>query len=330
MKHATKFSFSPSWKVLLNDMGIDIPYALKLSGLPADLFQREQATFSANEYFTLFQAIVDSAPEKDVPLVMAQHMSAEAFDPAFFAALCSPNFSQAVKRIAQYKPLIGPMKLSINETSKQTTITISCYGTAQLPAAVGLCELVFFTQLFRIATRKRISPTHLTIGQLPESLENYQQYFGQTLTQDETTSLTFSHQDMTTPFVTQNHTMWQFFEDRLNQQLADLQGDAKTAERARSVLLEAIPSGDCTIENVASLLHISKRTLQRKLAQEQTNYKDLLQQVRTELADHYLLQSRLPLAEISFLLGFQETNSFIRAYQQWKGVSPTDFRTQHH
>lgn len=330
MKHATKFSFSPSWKVLLNDMGIDIPYALKLSGLPADLFQREQATFSANEYFALFQAIVDSAPEKDVPLVMAQHMSAEAFDPAFFAALCSPNFSQAVKRIAQYKPLIGPMKLSINETSKQTKITISCYGTTQLPATVGLCELVFFTQLFRIATRKRISPTHLTIGQLPESLYNYQQYFGQTLTQDETTSLTFSHQDMTTPFVTQNHAMWQFFEDRLNQQLSDLQGDAKTSERARSVLLEAIPSGDCTIENVASLLHISKRTLQRKLAQEETNYKDLLQQVRTELADHYLLQSRLPLAEISFLLGFQETNSFIRAYQQWKGVSPTDFRTQHH
>ncbi|MCV3264817.1 helix-turn-helix domain-containing protein [Vibrio harveyi] len=52
--------------------------------------------------------------------------------------------------------------------------------------------------------------------------------------------------------------------------------------------------------------------------------------VRAELADHYLEKSQMSLAEISFLLGFQEVNSFIRAYSTWRGVSPGHYREQRH
>lgn len=57
---------------------------------------------------------------------------------------------------------------------------------------------------------------------------------------------------------------------------------------------------------------------------------DLISLVKGKLADHYLEKSTLSLGEISFLLGFKEANSFIRAYSNWKGVSPGIYREQVH
>jgi len=330
MKRATKFSFSPSWQVLLKDMEIDIPLAVKLAGLPLDILTREKPTLTSEQYFRFMEAISLAAPHKDVPLLVAKHLSTEAFDPACFASLCSKNFTQAVKRIANYKPLIGPMFLNIIEDSDRTKIEIHCYGVDDLPRDVALCELTFFTQLFRIATRHDIIPLHVTTPKLPKDTTAYQDYFGCSIEEANTVSLTFSAPDMAKPFATQNNQMWQYFEGQLNQRLENLNQDATTSQKVKGVLLEAIPSGDYSVDTVAMQLHMSKRTLQRKLSLEKANFKDILQEVRIELADHYLEKSTLPLGEISFLLGFHEANSFIRAYQHWKGVSPGSYREQHH
>ena len=91
--------------------------------------------------------------------------------------------------------------------------------------------------------------------------------------------------------------MWDFFESKLNQNLANLEANATTVERVRAVLLEAIPSGDCSIERVASDLAMSKRTLQRKLTAEADSFQSILQNVRSELADHYLEKSKLSLGK---------------------------------
>ena len=81
-----------------------------------------------------------------------------------------------------------------------------------------------------------------------------------------------------------------------------------------------------SIEYVAKQLAMSKRTLQRKLSEENYSYQWVLKKVRQELADYYLQQTQLPIIEVSFLLGFQETNSFIRAYSSWTGTTPSQVR----
>ena len=74
---------------------------------------------------------------------------------------------------------------------------------------------------------------------------------------------------------------------------------------------------------------MSKRTLQRKLNSEQSSFHHELQALRTDLAEHYLNHSQLSLGEISFLLGYREANSFIRAFTSWKGLSPGQYRERH-
>ena len=314
---------------MFKDMGIDTQTVLTHACLPADLFTRDDMVLTPAEYFRLWQGIATAAQGRNLPLLLAEHMTVEAFDPPIFASICSANLNEALQRLSLYKPLIGPMELDITITDQQTELKLTCYGNeGALPSLLSLCELVFFTQLARLATREHLQPTKVFVENLPENPAAYEAYFGCEIEQNNHVGLIFKAEDAVRPFLTSNAAMWDFFESKLNQNLANLDASATTIERVRAVLLEAIPSGDCSIERVASHLAMSKRTLQRKLTAEAETFQSVLQTVRTELADHYLAKSALSLGEISFLLGFNETNSFIRAYSGWKGVSPGSFRDE--
>ena len=320
---------------MISDMQIDVDAGLQYAQLPGDLFNRQHATLSPAEYFRLWRGIEQAASDRQIALLLAEKLaenfSAEAFDIPIFASLCSLDLNTAVQRLSHYNPLIGPMVLDVNEGTKATTLTIECYGyKEEVPQTLGLCDLVFFTALARLATRERIVPLALTLPQLPEDLQPYAEYFGCELKQGNKITISFSAEDAKKPFLTANGSMWDFFEEKLNRKRADLDATASTGERVRAVLMEALPSGDCSIESLAQKLAMSKRTLQRKLSSESESFQSILISVRADLADHYLERSQLSLGEISFLLGFQESNSFIRAHSGWKGISPAQYRAQCH
>lgn len=93
-------------------------------------------------------------------------------------------------------------------------------------------------------------------------------------------------------------------------------------------IIEFLPNGDCTRDKVANALCMSPATLQLRLSQRSTNFQQLLDDTRKELACSYLRQVTRPVTEITFLLGFSDTSNFTRAFKRWTGSSPTDFRQQ--
>ena len=98
------------------------------------------------------------------------------------------------------------------------------------------------------------------------------------------------------------------------------------AMRVKAKLLDTLPSGEVTEAAMAAALHVSLRTLQRKLREEGTSYKALLEDTRRELARQYMQNSRLPVTEVAYLLGFSELSNFSRAFKRWQGVSPSVYR----
>jgi AraC-like DNA-binding protein len=74
---------------------------------------------------------------------------------------------------------------------------------------------------------------------------------------------------------------------------------------------------------------MSTRTLQRRLTDEGTTFQKSMQEARRELARHYLLHSSLELNETAYLLGYEDSNSFFRAFQHWEGTSPGQWREIH-
>ncbi|MGV2806239.1 helix-turn-helix domain-containing protein, partial [Clostridium perfringens] len=70
-------------------------------------------------------------------------------------------------------------------------------------------------------------------------------------------------------------------------------------------------------------------TLQRRLTEENTSFKQLLMQARHEQAIEYLADPSLDLKEVAFLIGYEDQNSFYRAFRLWEGDTPSNWRTEH-
>ena len=80
------------------------------------------------------------------------------------------------------------------------------------------------------------------------------------------------------------------------------------------------------IQDLARELHLSTRTLQRRLTEQGITFQRLLDEARRELAHHYLLHSSRELNETAYLLGYEDANSFFRAFHNWEGTSPGQWR----
>ena len=329
MKKASQFTVQRGWKIMLTDMGLNPAHVLALAGLPADLFSRRDATLSPVDYFNLWLGMEQAAGAEELPLMIGQTISVEAFDPSIFASLCSPNLNTALQRLAKFKPLIGPMTMKVDIEKHQTCATLECYGyTDQIPRSLGASELIFFTQLARLATRQKIVPAVLELPQLPNNSKPYDNYFGNPISPGKAIRIGFMARDAARPFLTEDTAMWNFFKAELKQRLSDLETETTTKQRVKSTLLEMLPSGHSTIEEAANRLAMSKRTLQRQLSQESSSYKEVLNSTRQALAQHYLARSVISPPEISFLLGYQDSNSFLRAFKSWTGATPGEYRSE--
>lgn len=94
------------------------------------------------------------------------------------------------------------------------------------------------------------------------------------------------------------------------------------------LLRDLLPSGEPRQEDVADRLKMSLRSLQRRLLEAGSSYRDVLNQTRHELALHHLGKAELSVGEIAFLLGFSEVSAFTRAFRRWTGLSPRGWRQQ--
>lgn len=329
MKKAAHFIVQRGWKIVIADMGLNPAHVLAMAGLPEDLFSRKEATLSPADYFSLWEGLEQVAGTEELPLKLGRAISVESFDPPVFASLCSPNLNTALQRLAQYKPLIGPLTMTLDIGRHQTSATLDCYGfNDKIPHSLGGMELVFLTQLARLATRKRIVPHNLELPQLPADLAPYRDYFGTTIHPGKAIRIAFAAEDATCPFLTEDAAMWDFFEAGLKQRLSDLESETTVTQRVKSALLKMLPSGQNTIEEAAGRLAMSKRTLQRHLSQESSSFQEILNATRKELAQHYLSNSAISPPEISYLLGYQDSNSFLRAFKGWTGATPGEYRSE--
>lgn len=84
-----------------------------------------------------------------------------------------------------------------------------------------------------------------------------------------------------------------------------------------------------SLDEVADMLSMSRRTLLRKLDMEKISYQQLLDEARNELACWYLRQSHLPLGHVADKIGFSDQTNFSRSFKRWKGLTPKDYRKQY-
>jgi len=99
------------------------------------------------------------------------------------------------------------------------------------------------------------------------------------------------------------------------------------ADRVKSVLKRSLASGRPEVALVARDLGMSERTLQRRITDEATTFRALLSDARRELSQQLLADPAIHIDEVTYLLGYHDTTSFYRAFKDWAGVSPGEWRS---
>lgn len=97
-------------------------------------------------------------------------------------------------------------------------------------------------------------------------------------------------------------------------------------EQARGAVLTLLPKGDATLEKTAKKLHVTARTLQRRLTEEGVSFGELLSEVRRTQAERLLARSDASLADVAEQVGYADTGAFTRAFRTWTGTTPGKFR----
>jgi len=103
-------------------------------------------------------------------------------------------------------------------------------------------------------------------------------------------------------------------------------GELSLVDRVKTEIRGHLSIGYAHIEEVADALEMPRWTLQRRLADDGLIFSDLMEQVRRELSMVYIHQHHIPIADVSFLLGYSEVSAFSRAFRRWFGVSPNGMR----
>ena len=320
----------PAWRLLLRDLGVDELAVLRRAGLPVTTLEGEGAYISLDAYYRLHDALDEEARNPRIALEAGRVVSVELFDPALFSAVCSPDMNTAAERLGQFKRLVGAFSLDVEVGRAHTMVRFRCKHRPDLPATRGLSEMVFLVALIRRATSHEVVPHQIGVQHPLSDPAPYDAYFGCPIVQSDAYAVSFHAEDAARPFLTHNVRMWESFEPELRLRMAEGQRGRSTREQVESALLELLPSGRTEMKDAAKELGIGTRTLQRRLAAEETTWLNVLAETRERLARHYLRNTSMSPAEVSFLLGFEDPNSLFRAFHRWTGTTPESWRSGAH
>jgi AraC-like DNA-binding protein len=181
----------------------------------------------------------------------------------------------------------------------------------------------------RVGTGTRISPVRVEFVQPRAHVKNIERHFGcPVVCGTPRNAIIFRATDANRPFVTRNAELLGILAPQFEEELKEENGDENFIERVRIAIQQRLTGRRPTVEDIADALHISSRTLQRRLQDDGASFQRVLDEARHQLARHYLNNSVLELNEAAYLLGYEDGNSFVRAFRTWEGVPPARWREQ--
>ena len=308
-------------------LGLSEAQVLRRVGLTEDWLELPNNDVPADMVFKLWEAARLEARREDFELVLAKNYVQGPFNAAMFAFSCADTVALGLQRLSVFKQLIGPFTADLDRTDAGLRFAIrSSEPGFDISPSMQLFDVLYIVECMRNFTGEPVQPLEVVLP--PEVAGNRPaiEYLGFAPKVGTTMQMTLSQAEADLPLITRSPALWDSLEPVLRRQMAEREARDLLSDRVRTVLGEALPAGVATSDQVARRLNMSKRSLQRRLTEEGTSFKEVLTQVRSDLARRYLRDSDLSVPEISHLLGFRENSSFFRAFQNWTGTTPGAYR----
>jgi AraC-like DNA-binding protein len=325
-----QFRISNTLARRLGELGVSTVAVLRSAQLPMGLFDQSKIWVTTEEMFALYNAIHEMSGDAGIGLALGSEDRPEHYNPIAIAALYSRSFGEALKRIARYKRLVSPQEIRITEGRECAVEFVWLLAeTTEAPTWIDMCFAWTIT-IGRRGTGRSINPSRVEFRRPEAQRRMYEDYFGCPVKFGaRRNKLFFRMEDVRRPFVTHNPELFDLVTPQLEAELKQQLAERPLKEQAKGILKMLLAGQKPRLEDIAVELRVSARTFQRRLLEEGITFHDLVEEARREMAQHYLRQPSLELNETAYLLGYEDPNSFIRAFHQWEGTSPGEWRLHH-
>ena len=314
----------------LEGLGVRASAVLRRAGLPQGLFNQPRVLVSTEELFAFWRAVGELCANPAVGLQLGTEAKIEHFSPSALAALSTENLGSAVQQIARYKQLTCPEEILQETGVKEWSIQFRWSLATEVEPKVLLDTcFAWVLSVARHGTGTGLSPLRLEYMEPRSHVKAIERHFGcPVVCGAARNAIVFRAADADRQFVTRNAELLAMLAPQLDEELKQQNGEEDFAEAVRRQIQQKLTGRRPAVHDIARALHMSSRTLQRRLQEAGSSYQRVLEEARHQLARRYLHNSVLELDEAAYLLGYEDSNSFVRAFRTWEGVPPGRWREQ--
>ncbi|MET3942311.1 AraC-like DNA-binding protein [Paenibacillus sp. PvP094] len=313
----------------LEQLGIDTHVVARRAQLP--LTKITNTIVNTDEYFAIWQAYSDLMGDTAEGIIkLATAFETAHYPPSVLATYHARDYRDALYRMARYKRMCPPEGLHITEEDDRCIIELEWMngGPSGPPVLVGI-TLAFLLELGRRGTGLSLNAMQVEFSQPMGDVKALEAYFGCNIRMGAPSNrLILRQKDLDLPFISYNEELLEVLTPILDRSLDEQKQAQSMTEAVVWILKRSLTSGRPEVQIVAQELGVSDRTLQRRLTDENTSFKQLLTQARHEQARVYLADPSLDIKEVAFLVGYEDQNSFYRAFRLWEGETPSNWRSK--
>jgi AraC-like DNA-binding protein len=310
--------------------GLNPTAVLRQARLPVTLHLDTRRFVSTAQLFSLWTAMSDLASDPDYWLRFVRATESVGHQPMFVAACHASDFRDGIGRVARFKQFTMPERIAIEERGSEVHISKHWFHAANPEPDLSVdVSFAFLLSLGRRGTGQELTPVRLELTRNGAATPGQDAFFGCPIVygsaQD---SLVLKAFDLDRPFLGHNAELIEIITPALEESFGRLQPRSSFSEQVKAVLKRGFASGRPEIAAVARDLGTSERTLQRRITDEGGSFRALVQEARKELGRKLLSDPSTDIAEVAFILGFQDTTSFYRAFRSWEGSTPQAWRSR--
>ena len=309
---------------------VDVEMVLRCAKLPRSRFRVAKPQATTAEFFALWAAVEQSGADADLGLRLGAEALSGYDDVAVLAALHSATLGEGLQKLARYKRLVCPEKVWIDVEDGEARLRFEwLLAVEDPPTLVTDLLFAFVLSLARRGTTKPVRPRRIELTRRRANEAMLRRHFRCELRFDAPHDLmVFDEATLALPMVNRNAQLLSVLLPGLELAVAKDGHERTLVDDVRLALNETMCGARPAIADVAKSLGISSRTMQRRLGEFGTTYQDVLDDVRQRSARRLLANTDLGMGEIAFVLGFEEVNSFMRAFHAWEGTTPTKWRAR--
>jgi AraC-like DNA-binding protein len=304
---------------------------LRHSNIPPTVYSGDQL-ITTGQLFALWRTIRELSKDSAAGWKLMSGMESAKFHPTLMVALHARNYRECLERHARYKQLCSAQEFRFTEKGGEFQIETSWpFVPDERPPAL-MIDAVFaiLVELGRRGTMTKLSPKRLELSRPEERDNGLEEFFGCPVKYGcSRDKLVLSAADVELPFVTHNEELVQMLAPQFEHQLNTRELKRSTIGSVKWVLRRLLSGSRPDVAIVAKELGMSERTLQRRITEEGMTFRQLLNETRKELIREYLTDESVEITEAAFLVGFENANSFYRAFRSWEGKTPAEWRAEH-